>query len=220
VRAEPPAAWGTLIAVRRDGSDGERFPLVGDWLEVGRDSDLSFDDRFLAARHARFDRSSGAPTVLPIDALNGVFRRLRAPVPLEPGALLLGGRELLRYEPVEPDEREVAPQIRLGVVRFGSPPRRPWGRLLQVLASGGVRDVRHLALPEIVLGREEGELIFRDDEFLSRRHLALRFDGTRAVVEDLGSSNGTFVRLRGPAPLVAGDVLRMGDQMFRFEPIG
>ena len=100
---------------------------------------------------------------------------------------------------------------------FGSPPREPWGRLVQILPSGGVRDVRYLHDEEIVIGREEGDLVFSDDAFLSRRHATVTTDGKRVVVTDLGSSNGTFVRLAGPHPVKNGEHLRMGDQLFRIE---
>ena len=36
--------------------------------------------------------------------------------------------------------------MRHGVALFGSPPREPWGRLVQIIPSGGHRDVRHLAV--------------------------------------------------------------------------
>jgi len=98
-----------------------------------------------------------------------------------------------------------------------SPPREPWGRLVQIVPSGGYRDVRHLAGDEVVLGREEGDIVFRDDAFLSRRHAALTWDGKRALVTDLGSSNGTFVRIAGPTALRHGDHIRMGDQLLRIE---
>ena len=98
-----------------------------------------------------------------------------------------------------------------------SPPREPWGRLVALVPSGGYRDVRHLVEKEVVLGREVGDIVFRDDAFMSRRHAAVTWDGKRAVVTDLGSSNGTFVRLAGPAPLEHGDHVRMGDQLLRIE---
>ena len=87
--------------------------------------------------------------------------------------------------------------MRHGVALFGSPPREPWGRLIQLVPSGGYRDVRHLAGDEIVLGREEGDIVFRDDAFMSRRHAAVTWDGRAAQLTDLGSSNGTFVRITG-----------------------
>lgn len=211
--------WGVLYSVKRDGTDGEAFPLAGEFVEVGRQSaDLGFDDRYLSARHARLEQQPGQGCrVVPIDLTNGVFRKIRAPQPLPSGAHLLIGRELLRFEHVEEQEREVASLLRFGVATFGSPPRKPWGRLMQLLSNGGMRDVRHLHGNEIVLGREEGDIVFRDDEFLSRRHAVLRWQGNGCIVEDLKSSNGTFVRLRGPTALEHGDVLRMGDQMFRIE---
>ena len=90
------------------------------------------------------------------------------------------------------------PLVRHGVALFGSPPREPWGRLLQIIPSGGYRDVRHLVGEEVVLGREEGDIVFRDDAFMSRRHAAVTWDGKRAQITDLGSSNGTFVRHHRP----------------------
>ena len=80
-----------------------------------------------------------------------------------------------------------------------------------------MRDVRHLADDEVVIGREEGDLVFADDAFLSRRHCTITWDGQRATITDLTSSNGTFVRLTGPLTIRAGEHVRMGDQLFRIE---
>ncbi len=217
--AEPVAAWGTLISVKRDGTDGERHPLSGEWFDIGReDAHLSFDDdSFLARRHARLEYGERGARLIPLDELNGVYRRLEGATPIEDGAMILVGREVMRFEVVSDAERDVVPLIRHGVALFGSPPRSPWGRLLLLLPNAGVRDVRFLEKDEIVIGREEGDLVFRDDAFLSRRHVALRHRDGRYVVEDLKSSNGTFLRLDGPTDLRSGDHLRLGDQLFRFE---
>ena len=59
--------------------------------------------------------------------------------------------------------------------------------------------------------------MFNDDEFLSRRHAALRWQNSQCSLVDLDSSNGTFVRVSEARELRDGDILRMGDQMFRFE---
>ena len=56
-----------------------------------------------------------------------------------------------------------------------------------------------------------------DDAFLSRRHCTITWDGQRATITDLTSSNGTFVRLTGPLTIRAGEHVRMGDQLFRIE---
>ena len=227
IRSGPPPAaqpaarpsWGSLYSVRRDGTDGERFPLSGEWVEIGRQSpDLAFDDPYLALRHARLEQQPGGGCrVVPVDLLNGVYRKIRGPHTIPDGTHILIGREVLRFELVSEEERDITPLVRFGVTMFGSPARKPWGRLSLILPSGGLRDVRHLHGGEVVLGREEGDIVFRDDEFLSRRHAVLRWQNNGCVLDDLKSSNGTFIRLRGPQPLEDGDVLRMGDQMFRLE---
>jgi pSer/pThr/pTyr-binding forkhead associated (FHA) protein len=219
-RPQAGPSWGTAILVNRDGSDGQRFTLSGEYLVVGRaGADIAFDeDRFLGRQHARFERGAdGAVKVVPIDTLNGVFRKADAPVDLVDGMTVLVGREVLRFERVDAEEIKIHPLVRHGVALFGSPPREPWGRLIQIVPSGGHRDVRHLASEEVVLGREEGDIVFRDDAFMSRRHAALTWDGKRAQITDLGSSNGTFVRITGTMPVKHGDHLRMGDQLLRIE---
>jgi pSer/pThr/pTyr-binding forkhead associated (FHA) protein len=220
MRPQAGPAWGMVVLVSRDGSDGQRFPLSGEYLVIGRaGADIAFDDdRFLAHQHARIERGGdGVVVAHPLDTLNGVFRKAEAPVELVDGMTILAGREVLRYERLDPEEIKVYPLVRHGVALFGSPPREPWGRLLQLVPSGGYRDVRHLIGDEVVLGREEGDIVFRDDAFLSRRHAALTWDGKRAQITDLGSSNGTFVRITGPTVLRHGDHVRLGDQLLRIE---
>lgn len=213
-------AWGTAVLVNRDGTDGQRFPLSSEDTIVGRaGADIAFDeDRFLARQHARIERvSDGTIKIHPIDMTNGVFRKTDGSFELVDGAIILVGREVLRFERVAQEERTVHPLVRHGVALFGSPPRDPWGRLVQLIPSGGYRDVRHLVGEEVVLGREEGDIVFRDDAFMSRRHAAITWDGRRALLTDLGSSNGTFIRLGGPTTIKSGDHVRMGDQLLRIE---
>lgn len=45
----------------------------------------------------------------------------------------------------------------------------------------------------VILGRGQDADIRFEDELVSRRHCALSFDGSSVTVEDLGSTNGTFV---------------------------
>lgn len=219
VATEPP--WAFLVSVNRDGSDGKVHELSGDYVELGNSASagLRFDDPYLAGCHARIERlGTGGARIVPLDRLNGVFRRLRQETPLDDGAIILIGRELLRFDRLGVGEGKPVQLTQHGVSLFGSPMREAWGRLSQVLPSGGIRDVRHLYGAEMVVGREEGDLVFGDDEFLSRRHASLRLHNDACVLGDLGSSNGTFLRLTEPANLSEGDFLRIGDQMFRFKP--
>ena len=45
----------------------------------------------------------------------------------------------------------------------------------------------------LVLGRGQDAQSRLDDELVSRNHCSITFDGTNVIVEDLGSTNGTFV---------------------------
>jgi pSer/pThr/pTyr-binding forkhead associated (FHA) protein len=212
--------WGRLTSVNRDGTDGASYPLDGEFVTIGRDasSQVTFeDDRFLARQHARIEYNAGDAKVVPLDTLNGVFKRLSVPIDLHDGDVLLVGREVLRFELVTEQEKKITPLVRHGVAMFGSPPREPWGRLRQLLPNGGEREVRYLDSDEFTIGREDGDMVMRDDAFLSRVHGAFRWQNGRAVFEDLQSSNGSFLRLREPTELRSGDHLRVGDQLFRFE---
>jgi DNA-binding winged helix-turn-helix (wHTH) protein len=78
-----------------------------------------------------------------------------------------------------------------------------------------VADGRHFPLAEgvNVLGRDPGADVFLDDDAVSRRHARVTVDGAKAVVEDLGSKNGTFLggrKVEEPAPLAGGDALLVG----------
>ncbi|MBV9819123.1 MAG: FHA domain-containing protein [Solirubrobacterales bacterium] len=67
---------------------------------------------------------------------------------------------------------------------------------------------------ELVLGRgRPGAASLGEDSRLSRRHARLRAQDGRLLVEDLGSTNGTFVndqRLSAPRELAIGDRIRCG----------
>jgi pSer/pThr/pTyr-binding forkhead associated (FHA) protein len=57
-----------------------------------------------------------------------------------------------------------------------------------------------------------------DSPKVSRRHARITIRGDRAMLEDLGSKNGSFVRnvrIDAPTPLLDGDEVRFG--LFAFE---
>jgi hypothetical protein len=68
------------------------------------------------------------------------------------------------------------------------------------------------------LGRGEVEIRL-DDPFASSRHARIFREGPVVVIEDLGSTNGTYLNgelLRGPQPLHDGDRIRIGDSEFSY----
>ncbi|HEV3033542.1 MAG TPA: FHA domain-containing protein [Solirubrobacteraceae bacterium] len=73
---------------------------------------------------------------------------------------------------------------------------------------------------DIVLGRGEHAEIRLEDPFASSRHARVYEQGNIVVIEDLGSTNGTYLNeelLQTPRPLHPGDRVRIGDSEFTFE---
>lgn len=73
---------------------------------------------------------------------------------------------------------------------------------------------------ELVVGREDAGLTI-DDEEISRRHAAIRPVDGGVEIEDLGSTNGTYVngtRIEGATRLAAGDTVKLGKSVLQVEP--
>jgi hypothetical protein len=92
---------------------------------------------------------------------------------------------------------------------------------LRVETAAGLRDGVAYDLSEgAVLGRGDQVDIQLEDSFASTSHARLVPQGDVVVLEDLGSTNGTYLNgepLRGPQPLHVGDRIRIGDSEFTFE---
>ena len=67
------------------------------------------------------------------------------------------------------------------------------------------------------LGRERGEVIFGDDGYVSGLHCRISFEAGQVFLTDLGSSNGTYVKVVGSEHFTTGEVLLMGQQLFRID---
>jgi hypothetical protein len=73
---------------------------------------------------------------------------------------------------------------------------------------------------DLTLGRGSGADVRIEDPFASSRHARILRQGDVMVIEDLGSTNGTYLNgepLGGPQPLHHGDRIRIGDNEFSFE---
>ena len=68
-----------------------------------------------------------------------------------------------------------------------------------------------------VLGRDPSSGILIDDGTVSRRHASIHLDGETAILEDLGSKNGTFIGNRRvtSAEVRAGDEILIGTTRMR-----
>jgi pSer/pThr/pTyr-binding forkhead associated (FHA) protein len=71
------------------------------------------------------------------------------------------------------------------------------------------------------IGRSSAsDIVLKSDDYASGRHARLTRHGGLLYVEDMGSTNGTFVNGRkavGATPLRHGDTVRIGSTTFRYE---
>jgi pSer/pThr/pTyr-binding forkhead associated (FHA) protein len=206
-----------LTALRADGSEAGTFRMPdGPTVTVGRDTGSIFaGDSYLSPRHATFSRRGAELFIKDEGSLNGVYLKLK---PNEPNLLEFGdvfriGQEIIRYEELRGQAR--SPD---GVERFGSPAKGYIGRLALVIG----RDTTGNAFPiperGVHCGRERGDILFSEDGYVSGLHcrVARGADG-RVYITDVGSSNGSFIRLGGERSIDGGDILLMGQQLFRID---
>lgn len=201
-----------VTVVRNDGATGPSFVLAPGAATCGRsDGDLRLsDDPTVSPRHLKLACSDGVATVEDLGSVNGTFLRLRGPHRLAPGDELRVGRQLLRLEPIpRPASVEVRP--------WGAPDGGHRLRLAQLLEGGGVGELIPLRAGENAIGRDAGDLTFPTDRYVSARHARVDVHEDAVTVTDLGSSNGTFVKIDGPVPITAGDQLLVGSQLLRVE---
>jgi pSer/pThr/pTyr-binding forkhead associated (FHA) protein len=102
-------------------------------------------------------------------------------------------------------------------------PARRFGRLVVLESPAlGVGDEIDLDSHPITLGRGvTNDVPLPGDEYASTRHARIEPRRDGIWVEDIGSTNGTFVngiRLTRERRLAAGDIVRVGETDLRFEP--
>ncbi|APR80702.1 FHA domain containing protein [Minicystis rosea] len=217
--APPPAAPAggptgiVLTALRADGSEAGQFELPSANTTVGRDTGAIFaGDSYLSPRHATFSLRGGKLFVRDEGSLNGVYKKLRRdePVLIRPNDIFRIGQEIVRFELLTP----MAPTPD-GVERLGSPSKGYIGRIALIIGRDVVGNAFPVPETGLHLGRERGDVLFPEDGYVSGLHCRLAWQGGQLYLTDLGSSNGSFIRLLAETDVVSGDILLMGQQLFR-----
>lgn len=205
-----------LILIRGEGLDGVSYHLNATEHNAGRSSGaiLFPEDHYLSPKHANFFYRDSHLFVRDEGSLNGVYIRMRAPVELRDGDQFLAGEELLQVEMSELSGDTVSAD---NTHFFASPRTAKPFRIRQVF-EGGRAGLCYMARQDsVIIGREHCDLNFPDDRFISGRHCKVDFTRQHAVVSDLQSRNGTFVRIKGERELVHGDYVFLGRQLLRVE---
>lgn len=215
-----------ISALDRDGREVGRFELVAGELTIGRDADrqLVLPSASVSRRHARLYLEGGQPCIVDEGSANGVIVdgvRITQPTYVTAGTRIDVAEFQLAIEPLGAAEtmqpQRIAP--RPTPVPGTVPSMQPAMRLV---AEGGPYDGRvfEITAAELSVGRAVDNDIVLDDPSLSRKHAKLYRRGPAELeVEDLGSSNGTFVNQRkvGRGAVHPGDSVRFGELGFRVE---
>ncbi|MHB8646533.1 MAG: FHA domain-containing protein, partial [Thermomicrobiales bacterium] len=182
----------------RDADGERRVPLTKAVFTIGRgkDRDLVLNDPKVSTRHAHLEWHDATIVLIDDGSTNGTFvngARV-ATVPLAPDTVAeLGDIRLALAAPVTPGQQgthgfaqatgaQVAAPIESGTQLASAPPVMPVD----------ITDL-HLEKEIISIGRDQdNDLTLRNPQ-VSRHHARLRRNGTTHIIEDLGSTNGTFV---------------------------
>lgn len=196
--AKRPTSDVQLVSLHPDDSPEEQFPLLKEQIVIGRRaSDIACgDDVYMADTHALLVRRDDGYALEDKSGGSGVWLRAKG----------VAGRPL-----GENDLVWIGAQI-LMVGKQGA------GWAVTHYNAEGAQQATY-AIPEkgLIVGRTEAVSLDRADLSLSRRHAQFRIEGGTLGVFDLGSKNGTYVKLMGPAQLANGDEFRAASKRFRFE---
>lgn len=112
----------------------------------------------------------------------------------------------------------------LGTVSAPAPAQQPpsKSRPTRLVVSDG--PLRGTTLPltssAILIGRAPSCTLVLDDDYSSSRHARIFPSGDQWILEDLGSTNGTFIgnqRVSTPTPLVPGTQVRIGQSVVELQ---
>jgi pSer/pThr/pTyr-binding forkhead associated (FHA) protein len=204
-----------LILVRGEGMDGLSYHLKADQHIVGRSGQVEFpDDPFVSPKHANFFYRDNRLVVRDEGSLNGVYFRIRGTVEIAPGDMFLAGEQVFRLDPTPKASDGADPD---GTFFYSSPKYPSAFRLNQILEGGLVGMTVCTRGNSIQIGREDGDLNFPADVYMSGRHATVEEREGKYLLTDLDSRNGTYVRIKAERPLSHGDYVFIGRRLLRVE---
>jgi pSer/pThr/pTyr-binding forkhead associated (FHA) protein len=204
-----------LILIRGEGMDGLSYHLKADQHVVGRTGQLEFpDDPFVSPKHANFFYRDGQLVVRDEGSLNGVYIRVRGTIEISAGDVFLAGEQVFRLDPT-PKASDGADGD--GTFFYSSPKYPSAFRVNQVLEGGSIGMTVCARGNSLQIGREDGDLNFPSDVFMSAKHCNIEEQNGKFFLTDHNSRNGTYVRVKTEQKLTHGDYVFIGKKLLRVE---
>jgi hypothetical protein len=104
-------------------------------------------------------------------------------------------------------------------VRVNKPPKAKGGKPSKLVVTSGTLTGTSISLADatVTLGRAPDSTVVLDDDYASNRHARIYPNNGEWLVEDLGSTNGTYLdrdRVASPTPVPMGVPIRIGKTVF------
>ncbi len=188
-----------LIRIISGNVESDEFAVTKNGLTtIGRqECEINFpEDMLLSGRHASISHGAEGYFLRDDGSTNGVFIRIKEARPAEVfnGSVVRLGKQMLLFETEN------------GNASF-----------IHIDANGKPLNRYELSAQTVVLGRQSPDITLEQtDMALSRRHLSITFKDRKIWVKDLGSANGSFVKIKNSIPLEPDDQFRVGNQLLKF----
>jgi adenylate cyclase len=212
--SEAPAVM--LYHIARDGRADLQCRLPEQGITVGRgQGDWRFpEDAGLRPLHARFQAKGGQVWVHNLAGVGSVFVKLVATYRLENDDVISMGRHLLKFVG-KPEMAKAATILAKPLDEVSHLLNEAPAEFRSLKPDGSeCGDVYPLTAEEVRFGRTQGTHIFPEDTLMSRSHARVYHRGEDFFVEDLQTRNGTFIKVRGKAPVPFGSQVLVGRQVF------
>jgi len=207
-----------LTVIDNTGADGMVYNIMeGENVCGSSDGLIIIEDNLVSSAHCSFSFESDRLTVKDLDSVNGVYIKLRGEIEILSNTIFRIGQQLLLFKSAIDFEEMVAPRTSEITTIQGSPLRSLWGKLIRINDKGKGGQHYLLKKETTVVGRENGDIYFPEDGFLSSSHIKLSHRDNKYYMTDLGSSNGTFIRIKQPTRLNNNDVILVGRVLMRVE---
>lgn len=219
------AAWVTVMVAPKEGKD---FPLRADVNLIGRAEDCQ-----IRIRHDPGILPHHAEIRLTKDGF--VLKALGDSLPLVNGVpqkttrlsdkqeFIIGSTRVIMHERRLPKakaeirlEELIALEAEAEEKKMPSPEPTPANVPTSAIVVKGVHQGLTFELKDgLTIGRKDADVLLSEDRMVSRLHAKITIRAGKALIEDLGSTNGTFLNGRklapnAPATLNSGDLIQLG----------
>lgn len=209
-----------FVVLRGPLPEGSTFDLRDGRNVVGRNADIAFpSDAALDDEHLVLECHGGNAQIVDVPGAAGCFRRNRGAVRIPSGDTVFAGEQyLVIRRGADAPQEPVNTSGEIPAETFGTPLPPPQLHVTQLLQGGIPGRVASTDKNTLTIGRENCDLSFPQDRFMSGRHLRIENNNGELTVVDVGSLNGTFSRVTDPpVELAAGDEVMVGTVLFRVD---